>query len=78
MPEPLQVADPIVWPDGTPVEKFRRLWQSLFRRPVFVLAAEQDPPLKGDMVIVATSDTTLTFKYQGSDGVVRSGSITLS
>jgi len=32
----------------------------------------------GDVVIEATNNTTLTFKLKGSDGVVRSGSITLT
>ena len=37
-----------------------------------------DPVNNGDVVIEATNDTTLTFKLKGSDGVVRSGTITLS
>ncbi len=32
----------------------------------------------GDVVIEATNDTTLTFKLKGSDGVVRSGTLTLN
>ena len=31
-----------------------------------------------DMMIEATDNTTLTFKLKGSDGTVRSGTITLS
>lgn len=41
-------------------------------------AASIDPAGTGQMVIEATNDTTLTFKLQGSDDVVRSGTITLS
>jgi hypothetical protein len=55
------------------------------RRPVNALfssilhpAASADPIHNGDLVFQATSNTTLTFKYRGDDGVVRSGSITLS
>ena len=36
------------------------------------------PASNGDLVVEATNDTTLTFKLKGSDGVVRSGTITLS
>jgi hypothetical protein len=31
-----------------------------------------------DLTITPTSDTVLTFSYRGSDGVLRSGTITLS
>jgi hypothetical protein len=36
------------------------------------------PAANGDLAIQATSNTSLTFKYKGSDGTVRSGSITLA
>lgn len=36
------------------------------------------PVANGDLVVEATDDTTLTFKLKGSDGTVRSGTITLS
>ena len=36
------------------------------------------PPSNGDLMIEATSDTSLTFKFKGSDGTVRSVAITLS
>ena len=36
------------------------------------------PQNNGDVVVEATNDTTLTFKLKGSDGVVRSGTLTLS
>ena len=45
-----------------------------FRRP----APSVTPSDVGDLVIQATSNTSLTFKYKGSDGTVRSGSLTLS
>jgi len=44
------------------------------RRP----APSVTPSDVGDLVIQATSNTSLTFKYKGSDGTVRSGSLTLS
>ena len=76
--EPLRFNTPVVNPDGTPSQIFQRLWQTLFRQPVFTIAASQDPINNGDLTIQATSNTSLTFNYRGSDGVVRSGSITLS
>ena len=36
------------------------------------------PTSNGELVVEATNDTTITFKLKGSDGVVRSGTITLS
>ncbi|MEL6859308.1 MAG: hypothetical protein AAFO74_13055 [Pseudomonadota bacterium] len=40
--------------------------------------SSRTPSSNGDLSIEATSNTSLTFKYKGSDGTVRSGSITLS
>jgi hypothetical protein len=48
--------------------------RDLFLRP----SASLTPPNNGDLRIEATSNTTLTFKYKGSDGTVRSGTITLA
>lgn len=42
------------------------------------LPASVTPASNGDMVVEATANTTLTFKLKGSDGTVRSGTITLS
>ena len=36
------------------------------------------PSNNGELMVEATSNTTLTFKLKGSDGTVRSGTITLS
>jgi hypothetical protein len=36
------------------------------------------PANNGELVIQATSNTSLTFKYKGSDGTVRSASLTLT
>ena len=36
------------------------------------------PANNGDLMVEATSNTTLTFKLKGTDGVVRTGTITLS
>lgn len=41
-------------------------------------AASVTPGNNGDLMIQCTSNTSLTFKFKGSDGVVRSGSITLT
>lgn len=43
-----------------------------------ILSAIATPLVNGDLVIQATSNTSLTFKLKGSDGVVRSASLTLS
>ena len=40
--------------------------------------SSRTPANNGDLSIEATSNTSLTFKYKGSDGTVRSGSLTLS
>jgi len=37
-----------------------------------------NPDVAGQLVIQTTSDTVLTFKYQGSDNVVRSAALTLA
>lgn len=48
-------------------------------RAVTIKPQASATPLEvGDLVIQATSNTSLTFKYRGTDGTVRSGSITLS
>ena len=36
------------------------------------------PASNGDLVVEATSNTTLTFKLKGTDGTVRTGTITLA
>lgn len=45
---------------------------------IFHPPASATPANNGDLVIQATSNTSLTFKLKGDDGVVRSGSVTLS
>ncbi len=41
-------------------------------------SASVTPADNGDLIVQATSNTQITFKLKGSDGVVRSGSITLA
>ena len=41
-------------------------------------SASRTPAAHGDLSIEATNNTTLTFKFKGSDGTVRSGTVTLS
>jgi hypothetical protein len=36
------------------------------------------PASNGDYVVEATNDTTLTFRLKGSDGTVRSATLTLA
>ena len=38
----------------------------------------KNPTSNGELLFEATNDTTITVKYKGSDGVVRSGTISLS
>ena len=47
---------------------------AIIQRPL----ASVTPPDNGDLVIEATSNTTLTFKLKGTDGTVRTGTITLA
>lgn len=42
------------------------------------LPSSAAPAVNGEMVVEATNNTTLTFKLKGSDGTIRSGTITLS
>lgn len=46
--------------------------------PTIIPASSATPANNGDLVIQATSNTSLTFKLKGSDGTVRSGSVTLT
>jgi len=55
--------------------RFRVLYgDDLSLRP----AASRTPAANGDLEIQATSNTSITLKLKGSDGVVRSGSVTQS
>jgi len=49
-------------------------FRDIFLRP----SSSLTPSANGDLRIEATNDTTLTFKYKGSDGTVRSGTVALS
>lgn len=44
----------------------------------FAPSSSETPTDNGDVVIEATSNTTLTFKLKGSDGTVRSAALTLA
>lgn len=58
---------------GVDASGVRIIGNTIFNPP-----ASSTPGANGEMVIQATSNTSLTFKLRGSDGTVRSGSITLS
>lgn len=47
-------------------------------QPELSLGTNVTPTSNLDLVIEATSDTTITFKLKGSDGTVRTGTLTLS
>jgi hypothetical protein len=49
-----------------------------FRNIIFSPGSSITPTLNGTVTIEATNNTTLTFKLKGSDGTVRSGTVTLS
>lgn len=49
-------------------------FRDIYLRP----SASLTPSANGDLCIEATSNTAITFKYKGSDGTVRSGTVTLS
>ena len=50
------------------------LYNDLIQTP----SSSVTPSSNGQLVVEATNDTTLTFKLKGSDGTVRTGTITLS
>lgn len=64
-------------PPGLLPERVRVLLNGLFSLTQSP-AASVTPTDIGELAIQATSNTQLTFKLKGSDGTVRSGSITLS
>jgi hypothetical protein len=51
---------------------------SLNKDVTMKLTSSVTPSANSDMMIEATNNTTLTFKLKGSDGTVRSGTLTLS
>lgn len=80
MKQPINFNTPITDTGGLPTIFFQRAWQELqaFRAIVLRPSDDQEPSANGELVIEATSNTTLTFKYQGTDGVVRSATLTLA
>lgn len=51
---------------------------ALFQTLTISPAASAVPALNGQLTVEATSNTSLTFRYKGSDGTVRSASLTLA
>lgn len=51
-----------------------KVFGQLIQRP----GSSVTPANNGELMIEATSNTTLTFKLKGTDGTVRSGTLTLS
>lgn len=56
---------------------FEDLRDNQFKRGASILSSIV-PTNNGELVFEATSNTTITLKFKGSDGTVRSGTITLS
>lgn len=67
---PLSERVPLVDKSGFATPYFVRQWQGISSLPALFA--------NGRLTIEATSDTQLTFSYRGSDGIVRSASLTLS
>lgn len=59
--------------DGT-----HRYRSAYIRSARFYPQASETPAINGELMLQATSNTSLTFKYRGSDGVTRSATLTLS
>ena len=59
--------------DGAGVQRDLRIVS-----PTLAPGSSRTPASNGDLEIEATNDTTLTFKFKGSDGTVRSGTIALT
>lgn len=76
----LQRKDKIVEEDGTPAFSFHQFWQTLIKRVNLLTfpSTEVEPNNVGEMSFELTSDTSLTVKVKGSDGIVRSNVLTLS
>ena len=68
--EPLSERVPLVDKSGLASPYFVRFMQRLSNLPTVIAG--------GRLTIEATSDTQLTFNYVGSDGIVRSNTLTLS
>jgi hypothetical protein len=71
---------PFVYPNGHLMETSLQFLQKMFDAfSLWVHPSDSiDPANNGDLVVEATDNTTLTFKFKGSDGTVRSGTVTLS
>ena len=55
-----------------------RMWLDHSGNIILELNSSVTPAQNGQLMVQATSNTSLTFKYKGSDGTVRSASLTLS
>lgn len=54
-------------------------WKNLYATNIVIKpAAAVTPVNNGEVMLQLTSDTQLTFRVKGSDGIVRSGSVTLA
>jgi hypothetical protein len=59
---------------GVDLGKTTAPFQDIYLKP----SSSLTPNANGDLCIEATDNTTLTFKLKGSDGTVRSGTVTLA
>ncbi|KRD26734.1 hypothetical protein ASE37_24635, partial [Rhizobium sp. Root268] len=55
------------------------LWRAAYIRSLRLRPQSSEPPVtNGELTIQADSNTSLRFRYQGSDGVIRSATLTLT
>ncbi len=66
------------WDDSGSTWNFQNQDVTGIKELEFAPGTSVTPVSNGDVVIEATNNTTLTFKLKGTDGTVRSGTVTLS
>lgn len=78
---------PVSWPSvqewmrkaATALNPLTRIWPDLYEpgNLTIVPGSSVTPASNGDLVVEATSNTSVTIKLKGTDGTVRSVSLTL-
>lgn len=71
-----------IFPDATTTRDLgdpTHVWRSAYIRSLRLRPQAVEPPvINGELTIQADSNTLLRFRYQGSDGVIRSGTLALA
>jgi hypothetical protein len=63
---------------GVPIAQFGSTLSTLSSNLTWVPSSSSAPAVNGQLTTTVPNNTTLTFKYKGSDGIVRSVSLTMS